>query len=293
MAPPARLTAIGRLGFRSRAYALHLYQKIAALTLGAVFVSPTGRYVRRWMARYKRGRPNPNVRAALVAHLYYLDLLPEILECRATLPAGSMLHLTVPFDKVEQARRLVRDVSDVLVHPFENRGRDVAPFIGLLNAGTFDAYDAVLKLHTKRSPHLLDGEIRRKLLFSVLAGERGATSRILSLFETPTIGIVGWQACYREAAPYWMGNEARVRTLAALMEVPDGAVRLGFFEGSMFWFRPAALSRLRRLQLSQENFEPEMRQLDQTLHHALERCFTISAWADDYIVCGLDGRLLK
>lgn len=292
MALPAQLTAIGRLGFRSRAYGRHVYQKVAALTLGAFFVSSIGRGLRRFVAHFKTPTPQPNVRAALVAHLFYLDLLPEIIECRAMLPKGAILHLTVPIDRAEQAQRLVHDVPDVIIHVCENRGRDIAPFIALLNAGVFDAYDAVLKLHTKRSPHLLDGEIRRKLLFNMLAGERGSTWRILALFEAPDTGIVGWKDCYREAPPYWMGNELRVRRLAAQTGVPEDAVRLGFFEGSMFWFRPAALARLRQLDLSGEDFEPEERQLDGTLHHALERCFTITAWTDGYSVRALDGRIL-
>ncbi|MGO4408016.1 rhamnan synthesis F family protein [Bosea sp. RAF48] len=293
MALPARLTAIGRLGFRSRAYARHVYQKIAALTIGAAFVSPAGRRLRRLAARFRTPTPQPDVRAALVAHLFYLDLLPEVLDCRAMLPNGAKLHLTVPTDRVEQVRRLVWDIPDVIIHPCENRGRDIAPFIALLNAGVFDAYDAVLKLHTKRSPHLLDGEIRRKLLFTMLAGERNATWRTLVTFEKPDTGIVGWRDCYREAPPYWMGNEARVRMITAQMCAPKEAVRLGFFEGSMFWFRPAALARLRQLRLSIEDFEPEERQLDGTLHHAIERCFTIAARADDFLVRDLDGRVLE
>lgn len=293
MALPARLTAIGRLGFRSRAYACHVYQKIAALTIGAFFVSTAGRRLRRTIARFGEPVRRPNVRSALVAHLFYLDLLPEIVECYGMLPDGAMLHLTVPRDRAEQARLLVQDIPTAIVHPYENRGRDIAPFVSLLNAGTFDSYDAVLKLHTKRSPHLLDGEIRRKLLFNMLAGERNATWRVLGAFEAADTGMVGWKDCYRAASPYWMGNEARVREIAARMGAPDDAVRLGFFEGSMFWFRPAALARLRQLRLTPENFEPETRQLDGTLHHAIERCFALAAWADGFSVRDLDGRILE
>lgn len=292
MALPARLTAIGRLGFRSRAYARHVYQKVAALTIGALFVSAAGRRLRRTMAWFRAPSRRPRVRTAVVAHLFYLDLLPEILECHAMLPDGAILHLTVPDDRVEQARQLVKDIRAAIIHPCENRGRDIAPFVALLNAGTFDSYDAVLKLHTKRSPHLLDGEIRRKLLFSMLAGERNATWRMLATFETADTGIVGWRDCYRSAPPYWMGNEARVRAIATKMRAPGDTIRLGFFEGSMFWFRPTALARIRQLDLLPEDFEPEARQLDGTLHHAIERCFTIAAWADGFSVRDLEGRIL-
>ncbi|KQP13999.1 hypothetical protein ASF26_18680 [Methylobacterium sp. Leaf93] len=293
MALPARLTAIGRLGFRSSAYGRHVYQKIVALTLGAAFVSPPGQRLRQAVAQFGEPARRPDVRTAVVAHLYYLDLLPEILACWSMLPDGAPLHLTVPSDRVEQARHLLEGIPGAILHPCENRGRDIAPFIALLNAGTFDRYDAVLKLHTKRSPHLRDGEIRRKLLFTMLAGGRNATLRLLAAFETPDTGLIGWKACYRAAPSYWMANEARVRAVVRQMGMPDDAVRLGFFEGSMFWFRPAALARLRHLQLSPEDFEPEARQLDATLHHAIERCFTLSAWADGFSVRGLDGRVLK
>lgn len=289
----ARLTAIRRLGFRSRAYARHVYQKIAALTIGAVFVSSTGRALRRSVADFGTPARRPAVRTAVVAHLFYLDLLPEILDCQAVLPDSAPLHLTVPRDRVEQARRLTQDIPAVTIHPCENRGRDIAPFVALLNAGVFDPYDAVLKLHTKRSPHLLDGEIRRKLLFAMLAGERNATWRMLTAFETPDTGLLGWAECYRATPSYWMANKARVRSLARQMNVPDDAVRLGFFEGSMFWFRPTALARLRALQLTPEDFEPESRQLDGTLHHAIERCFTIAAWADGFTVRDLNGSILR
>lgn len=286
-------TAIGNLGARSGAYARHICQKMAALTIGAVFVSPVGRRLRRLVTHRGKPEPQPDVRTAIVAHLFYLDLLPEILNCRANLPDGAVLHLTVPADRVGKARQLVQDIPAVIVHPCENRGRDIAPFISLLNAGAFDAYDAVLKVHTKRSPHLLDGEIRRKLLFSMLAGERNATWRILAKFENVDTGLVGWSACYREAPPYWMGNEARVRAIAAQMKAPEYATRLGFFEGSMFWFRPAALARLRALRLTPGDFEPEAQQLDGTLHHSIERCFTIAAWADGFSVRDLHGRVLR
>ena len=282
-----RLDAHGRL--RLRAWLRHVWQKVATLTIGAVFVTDAGRRLRAALA----GRPGafPAVRVAIVAHVYYLDLIDEILACRAVLPGQPPLFFTVPEDRVEPARQRMAGISGVTILPCQNRGRDIAPFLTLLGTGLLDPFDAVLKLHTKRSPHLLDGDIRRKLLFQMLCGEPNATARALRAFENPQTGMVGWGDCWRETPSYWMRNEARMREIGARMQAPD-AVRLGFFEGSMFWFRPSALASLRELSLTPEDFEAEAGQTDGTLHHAVERCFTVAAWARGFVVRDLKGRLL-
>lgn len=269
-----------------------MLQKVAGLTLGAAFVSDTGRSLRkRWATRSARAEW-PGLRVAIVAHAYYPDLMNEILACQALLPAGTPVHVTVPPERSALLREAVIGAQDVVIHEHDNRGRDIAPFLAVLGSGALDGYDAVLKLHTKRSPHLLDGEIRRKLLFDMLCGNWNATCRALSAFNTATTGIVGWGQSWRATPSYWMANEARTREIAKRMQAPDEAIRLGFFEGTMFWFRPAALASLRELDLRPEDFEPEARQLDGTLHHAVERCFTIAAWAREFTVRDLKGRVL-
>lgn len=287
------LTAARRLGPRSRDFARHVWQKIAALTIGRLFVSDTGRRLRGMLAGLRAPAAVPTVRTAILVHAYYPELLPEILACRSILPGTVPLHITVPPDRAAAAEAELIGIPDVTIHVCENRGRDIWPFIHLLNTGCFDACDAVLKLHTKRSPHLLDGEIRRKLLFAMLCGERNATLKALAAFERSETGLVGWEACWREAPPYWMANRERVEQIALRMRVPASARRLGFFEGSMFWFRPQALTTLRELSLNLDDFESEAGQVDGTLHHALERCFTIAAWAGSFEVRDLKGRLLS
>lgn len=273
-----------------RARAQHIAAKLATLTLGAAYVSAGVAALRR---RHDRAAPRPRFsgRTALVAHAFYTDLIGEILACHETLPADAELLLTTSSDGLTQAEQAVAGAARAHAVAVPNRGRDIAPFLLLLNRGDLARYDVVLKLHTKRSPHLLDGNIRRRLLYARLAGSRRRTQAVLSLFEEPTTGMIGWGPCWRSSAVYWMNNRVRVAELAAAMGLPPPATP-AFFEGSMFWVRPAALKRLSALPLTPEQFEPEADQLDGTLQHAVERIFALAVAAEGYVVRDLKGRIL-
>ncbi|MDU0343593.1 rhamnan synthesis F family protein [Bosea rubneri] len=276
---------------RLRAIARHYWQKLKANTLGRLFISDAGRKLRSQVAAIRPLPPHPKVRVAITAHVFYLDLAKEIIALRDIFPDPVPVFLTVPLDRAEELSRIVAGFPDVVLFPSENRGRDIAPFFSLLESGALDGFDAVLKLHTKRSPHLIDGDLRRKLLFAMLCGERSAAYRTLKAFEEPDTGLVGWRDSYRSDPVFWMANKARVHEIAERMNAED-FVKLGFFEGSMFWFRPKALDALRELRLKSDAFEAEAGQLDGTLHHAIERCFSIAAWGRGYTVRDLRGHLL-
>lgn len=276
---------------RLRAIARHYWQKLKANTVGRLFISEVGRKVRREFAAIGPQPTRPNVRIAITAHIFYLDLAKEIIALRDVFPEPVPVFFTVPLDQAEELSRIVAGIPDVVLFPCENRGRDIAPFLALLRSGALDGFDAVLKLHSKRSPHLIDGDLRRKLLFAMLCGERSATYRMLKPFEEPDTGLVGWRDSYRSDPVFWMANQARVLEISERMHAAAFA-KLGFFEGSMFWFRPNALNALRELNLNSNAFEAEAGQLDGTLHHAIERCFTIAAWSRGYTVRDLRGRIL-
>ncbi len=190
------------------------------------------------------------------------------------------------------ARAATANAIDVILIETPNRGRDIAPLMTVLRSGELAPFDAVLKVHTKRSPHLIDGEVRRKLLFDMLCGSRSRVRRVLKLFLDPTTGMVGWRASYRSALPYWMDNRARVEALSRDLGI-TGTPPLGFFEGSMFWFRPQALDMLLALPLTVDAFEVEAGQIDGMLHHAVERLFTIAARVNGFAVRDLNGHVLE
>jgi lipopolysaccharide biosynthesis protein len=65
------------------------------------------------------------------------------------------------------------------------------------------------------------------------------------------------------------------RIFKSLIGKKRASLRPNFFAGSMFWFKPAALSPFVSQLLAQNNyiFEPELGQRDGTLAHVIERMF--------------------
>lgn len=232
-----------------------------------------------------------DLKTGLLAHVYYPELLDEILACRACLPANAICHLTAPPEAGEVLRERTAALPDTILTIVENRGRDIAPFLSVLRSGVLDDLDVVLKIHSKRSPHLRYGPDLRRAMFTSLAGRPDVVERILAIMSNPKVGLVGWRRVFLTAARHWHTNRSRVEELASSLN-PPAEPRLAFFGGSMFWFRPAALRSVAALPLSVEDFEPEAGQIDGTLHHALERCFAIAASAAGYSTCDTQGNVL-
>jgi lipopolysaccharide biosynthesis protein len=236
--------------------------------------------------------------AAIVAHIYYEDTWPDI--------AGVLKRLSIPFDlivtTVPGRDRLVgevaRDFPDAEVAVTENRGRDVRPFLELLEAGRLDRYRYVCKIHGKKSNDggrisYLGALWRRRSLFDLLAGP-GIAQLIVRAFEDDaSVGIIGPRAFRLPSetsppAPSWGKTRPKVLELAAKMGVAPKDFRLDFYGGTMFWVRPEALRPLRELKLAR-TFPEEQGLLDGGLEHATERLFTTSAVVAGFKLADSDG----
>ncbi|WP_230595973.1 rhamnan synthesis F family protein [Xanthomonas albilineans] len=217
-------------------------------------------------------------RFAIVLHLFHIDLIDKIY--------GYMRNVIVDHDVFVSVKSLddhrlateyfrERNVrAFVFLHP--NIGRDVGPFISLLNAGLLDRYDAVCKIHSKKSLyHDAGGQWRDDLMKSLLGSSLTVLKILRSFDEVPACGIVGPDNAYVCNARFWGGNEERLRLLASETNIDDARIRLGFFAGTMFWFRPAALRALQLRSIALSEFDPEVGQRDATLAHVVERLFVL------------------
>ncbi|NIJ41454.1 lipopolysaccharide biosynthesis protein [Parvibaculum indicum] len=220
---------------------------------------------------------------AVVLHLHYRDLWPEFAWCLGRLPFPFQLIVTTN----EEDPAFERDVRQVFpaaeIHVMENRGRDVGPFMELLRQGRLDRFDAVCKLHGKRSavsgPRALLGHIWRRANLIDLVGSEEQVAHILRRFAyDPGIGMIGSprfhfpNAHFREDGVWGENRDAVFELIRSLGGEPSGQ-RPEYYAGTMFWAARKPLEALRKLDLSIADFEPENGAIDGTLGHAMERLF--------------------
>ncbi|WP_454696904.1 rhamnan synthesis F family protein [Achromobacter aegrifaciens] len=220
----------------------------------------------------------PGVRVCVVVHIFYPELAHEIYTLLRNIVEPFDLIVTTPHEGAISALldTFAPLASSVTIALSENRGRDVGPFIAVHRAGLLDHYDAILKLHSKRSTYSEQGQFWQQSLFRQLCGDSLTVMRTLELLRSGRAGIVGPHDYYLTHPHYWGANRATVwRLLQSLSDTPllEKDVPLGFFAGTMFWFTPQALAPLHDIPDSLLNFEPEGGKQDGTLAHALERLF--------------------
>lgn len=235
---------------------------------------------------------------AVVVHLYYEETWPDI--------AGVLKRLPFPFDLIVTAvpgrERVVdavrRDFPLADIEVMENRGRDVRPFLVLLERGRLDGYRYFCKVHGKKSSDggrksYMGALWRRRLLFDLLAAP-GVAQSIVDMFERdPSIGMIGPRAFRMPSESYseelsWSVNRERVLELADKMGIAPDRFRLDFFGGTMFWARPDALAPLRELRLA-NSFPEEKGLLDGGLEHVTERLFGAAVVAAGYRLADSEG----
>lgn len=199
---------------------------------------------------------------AVVLHLHYADLWPEICD---TLAALGPHDLYVTVTKPELAALVLADRADALVEFVDNRGRDIRPFLSLLRRIRPLGYTAICKIHSKKSPHRQDGAALRKSLLAGLVDPDLAAAFVAD----PKLGmIVNTDAYLKRNTVNALWNGACVEALAA--EIGTPLPWQHFPAGSMYWLRPEALEALDKIDLHRD-WGVEKGLADGTKAHGVER----------------------
>lgn len=295
---PRRLTRARLRSAASRIRAsLRTRARHAVLTVNpAAFSGHTGSpadfasWVERGMATGSRGFPDAWVRrtdlpfesparVGVVVHVFFPELLGEIVERLAVIPVNFDLIVTnASGSPISVDRSLLPRVSSLLILDVENRGRDIWPLAQVVNAGLLDPYHLVLKLHTKRSAWRDEHEElagtgaawRAQFLAALLGGVENVRAILDAFAASPRLGMITVDGSVL-GPEFWGDNEPVTASLLRRLELDLHPTELTFAAGSMYWTRGFVLQGLRALNLSAADFEDEAGQVNVTTAHAIER----------------------
>ena len=230
-------------------------------------------------------------RFAIVLHLFYLDLLPELETYLKPLEGMVDILVSVPHERLRLFEPIVKAAfPSAQVVPVANRGRDIGALFELGRQIDLTGYEAVCKLHTKKG--VTERDVWRHMMLRCLVGSPAIVESIVDAFRSNgDLWLVG-PADFHISTRRFIGPNAKgVLSLFAEMYPhawPD--FDWGFFAGSMFWFRPAAIERLAtavgktHLPGKTSAFDEERLSSDGGVAHAIERLFLVSAAVEGKLV---------
>lgn len=223
---------------------------------------------------------NERSKIAVQAHIYYEDLINEIIEKINNIPVKFDLFISTDSKfKKDIIEKNIYNYSNILkyeIQIFKNKGRDVLPFIIQIKK-CIKKYKYVCHIHTKKSFHCEFGEEWRLYLYNNLLGNIQIVSEILSDFEnTEKLGFVFPEIFYKILLNH--GNKINDYNLFymnfLIRKIYPG---YGIIEkisefpaGNMFWARTIAIYQIFEKNI-EKKFPKELGQIDSTLMHAIER----------------------
>lgn len=242
--------------------------------------------------------PPQQVKIALCAHIYYEDMIDELLDAADNLPFPyDLIATTDSLEKkqhIEKAASTRTSISNIIVRLVDqNRGRDMsALFIACRDLFLDDQYDLVLRLHTKKSPQVAaeHSSVFKRHLIENLVGSAPYAESILHHFqENKCLGLAFPPVIhfsYPTLGKAWFKNKEKVQDLCEELNIRvkiDEDTPVAPY-GTMFWFRPEALRKLFSHEWQWSDFNKEPYHIDGGLAHALERLIGYAAMDAGYTV---------
>jgi lipopolysaccharide biosynthesis protein/SAM-dependent methyltransferase len=235
-----------------------------------------------------------NVKICVQVHLYYLELIDEIISNLNYIPFP--FHCFVSSDTDEKVNiiqnefdKKCKNAKIINVKKFENKGRDIAPFLEQMK-DEINKYEYLLHIHTKKTITSSGyGDDWRKYLYKYLLG---STENIYYIFNeffsdeklglffpenySPIIEQMVWGTNIKQAKKNVNDVLKRAEVSIKLRGKPE------FPAGDMFWARIKSIKKMFTANINQNNFPVENNQRDMTLAHAIERSWVYIAKSEGY-----------
>lgn len=239
---------------------------------------------------------NNNLRIAVQIHLFYIDLLDEIISQLSLIPVTFDVLISTSSEEkksicIEKLSKC-KNINKIVVDIFENKGRDIYPFIKQINK-YIDKYDILCHIHSKKtlqyqkvSPY---GEAWRKYLYNNLFGSTENISYILNKLsdEKEKVGII-YPPCFPVLKKMLAATSEYKGIIKEAFEhfdifLDENTEIVDFPVGSMFWVKTNAIRRMfEDIEYLEETCPIEAGQSNATVLHAYERLFTYISYTNGY-----------
>jgi len=216
---------------------------------------------------------------AVQVHLFYEDLIEYIINKTNNIPVKFDLYISISsniiYKNVENYINRFSDSNKFEILTFENKGRDVLPFLNQMK-NKISYYKYICHLHTKKTKKTPEiGFLWRQYLFNNLLGNAKIISEILFDFENnDKLGFIFPETFYslvkyiyilRKGTKHWMNF-----LFSKLFPGHKMGELLNFPAGNMFWAKAKAIFQIFTYDFN--NYFPEEEgQLDNTIMHSIER----------------------
>ena len=232
---------------------------------------------------------------AVQVHIYYIDLINEIINITNNIPVRFDLYITTnTFRKKLYIREYVNKYSkadNFEIKIFKNIGRDVLPLLNQMKYIVYK-YKYLCHIHSKKSQHDPKyGFTWRKYLYKNLLGNKELISTILSDFENnDKLGFIFPETFYESKVHALRLNKNLENNINFFINLLFPGYSLGknldFPAGNMFWSKVKAVYQIFELVIN-KNCCKEGKPL--TVLYALERIWLFIVKMNGYYyktICG-------
>lgn len=237
---------------------------------------------------------------AVIIHLYHIEMWPVIIDRLSFIEERFDIHISLQekdanfdFSESEQLKVAIK------IHKYivPNRGRDVLPFVMIIQKISDWGYDRILKIHSKKTKHYSNGEEWMIQLLKGLLPDKAMVNSINRILDQNNTGLIGPSQHIVSLSRHMGANKEQLFYLLQksfgderAKDIMNNKSLYPFVGGTMFWCRMDTLKPLLELNLLPDDFQSEHGQLDGTLAHALERFFgVISQSNNKQLFCIEDG----
>jgi len=198
---------------------------------------------------------------ALVWHLYHIDMFEEMNKEMQACVEYFDIYISINHEcSLDDIKKVLSVYPYANIFMFENRGRDILPFLKIFQIIQKLGYDSLCKIHTKKSVHRDDGLDWGKVLRTRLFNNK---DKILNSFQNDA-NIGAYVAKGSLGGHESIGlNKNNIEYACKLLNIAY-TNDFSFAKGTMFWCKPKAIYQLASSKLNSKYFVIENCELDAT-----------------------------